>query len=102
MSTIEWIATTLLVLFVGLVLGKRLGRKERSGDFTQPYAAPSRAIPEPAPRALGGEAAIVVREHLRAGRMIQAIKSYRDATGANLKEAKEAVEAIAAREGIRP
>ncbi|GAA1803315.1 hypothetical protein HC028_04860 [Planosporangium flavigriseum] len=41
----------------------------------------------------------VVRE-LEAGRKIQAIKAYRDATGAGLKEAKDAVEALARSRGL--
>ena len=39
---------------------------------------------------------------LRESQFIQAIKVYRKATGLGLKEAKEAVEGIAARQGIRP
>lgn len=37
---------------------------------------------------------------IRESRKLQAIKVYRDRTGAGLKEAKDAVEALAAREGI--
>ncbi len=37
---------------------------------------------------------------LRAGRKIEAIKEYRQRTGTGLKEAKESVEALAARHGI--
>ena len=36
-----------------------------------------------------------VRDLLKAGQKIQAIKEFREQTGASLKEAKEAVEAIA-------
>jgi ribosomal protein L7/L12 len=39
-------------------------------------------------------------ELLRAGRKIEAIKEYRQRTGAGLKDAKESVEALAARHGI--
>ncbi|WP_442877600.1 ribosomal protein L7/L12 [Dactylosporangium sp. AC04546] len=39
-------------------------------------------------------------DELQAGRKIQAIKLYREATGAGLKEAKDAVEALAARYGL--
>ncbi|MFH1923160.1 MAG: ribosomal protein L7/L12 [Planctomycetota bacterium] len=38
--------------------------------------------------------------HLHEGRKIQAIKVYREKTGVGLKDAKEAVEAIAAKHGI--
>ncbi|MEU7616084.1 hypothetical protein AB0M91_12860 [Micromonospora rifamycinica] len=37
-----------------------------------------------------------VREHLARGDKIKAIKAYREATGTDLRTAKEAVEAIAA------
>jgi ribosomal protein L7/L12 len=37
-----------------------------------------------------------IESHLFAGRKIQAIKIYREATGLGLKEAKDAVEAIEA------
>ncbi|QDU59287.1 hypothetical protein Pan216_01150 [Planctomycetes bacterium Pan216] len=43
-----------------------------------------------------------VLDLLREGRKIQAIKLVREHTGAGLKEAKEAVEAIAAKHGIEP
>jgi ribosomal protein L7/L12 len=39
---------------------------------------------------------------LRQGLKIDAIKLYRERTGAGLKEAKEAVEALASRHGIAP
>jgi ribosomal protein L7/L12 len=41
-----------------------------------------------------------VLEHVRAGRWIHAIKLYRETTGSGLKEAKEAVEAMARSAGI--
>ena len=40
--------------------------------------------------------------NLEEGKKIQAIKAYRDATGAGLAEAKEAVEEIARRRGLEP
>lgn len=43
-----------------------------------------------------------VLEHLTAGRKIEAIKVYRQATGVGLKQAKDAVEALARRNGIDP
>jgi ribosomal protein L7/L12 len=39
---------------------------------------------------------------LRAGRKIDAIKVYRERTQAGLKEAKDAVEALAAEHGVAP
>jgi|GEM_PF-2467445 len=41
-----------------------------------------------------------VLEHVRAGRWIHAVKHYRETTGSGLKEAKEAVEAMARSAGI--
>jgi hypothetical protein len=40
-------------------------------------------------------------QELRAGRKIEAIKAYREATGASLREAKDAVEAIAKQRGLQ-
>ncbi|MEU4624681.1 ribosomal protein L7/L12 [Actinoplanes sp. NPDC023801] len=41
-----------------------------------------------------------VLQQLLAGRKIHAIKEYRDATGAGLKEAKDAVELLARQRGL--
>lgn len=41
-----------------------------------------------------------LRELLRGGQKIEAIKRYRERTGAGLKEAKDAVEALAAEAGL--
>lgn len=41
-----------------------------------------------------------VVEHLRAGRKIQAIKAFREATGAGLADAKNEVDAMARRMGL--
>jgi ribosomal protein L7/L12 len=43
-----------------------------------------------------GDVTEEVRALVRAGRMIEAIKLYRERTGAGLKEAKDAVDGIAA------
>jgi Ribosomal protein L7/L12 C-terminal domain len=42
-----------------------------------------------------------VVEHLRAGNKIQAIKAFREATGAGLADAKNEVDAMARRMGLR-
>jgi ribosomal protein L7/L12 len=43
---------------------------------------------------------LAVLEELMAGRKIQAIKAYREATGAGLKEARDAVELLARQRGL--
>ncbi len=48
------------------------------------------------------ELARQIAEALQKGGKIHAIKLYRKATGVGLKEAKDAVEALAARHGIQP
>jgi ribosomal protein L7/L12 len=54
----------------------------------------------PAPPSVDPALEREVVSQLEQGRKIAAIKIYREATGARLKEAKEAVEAIAERHGI--
>lgn len=49
-----------------------------------------------APAAVDGDLSDTIRALVRAGRMIDAIKLYRERTGAGLKDAKDAVDAIAA------
>jgi hypothetical protein len=60
--------------------------------------AATAGLGEPAPSALDFED--LLAKLVREGKKIQAIKQYRDATGAGLKEAKEYVEWLAARRGI--
>jgi ribosomal protein L7/L12 len=55
------------------------------------------SLPQQVPVEADLERAVVAQ--LEEGRKIPAIKLYREATGAGLKEAKEAVEAIAERHG---
>lgn len=61
--------------------------------------AEGRQAPEPS-RGFDAAAHNAVREALLAGQKIHAIKLYREATGVGLKEAKEAVEAMAVNEGF--
>jgi ribosomal protein L7/L12 len=55
---------------------------------------------QPVPADTGDEFENRLLDLARAGRKIEAIKEYRQRTGAGLKEAKDAVEALAARHGI--
>lgn len=52
------------------------------------------------PRAVESGLELAVLEVMRQGRKIEAIKLYRERTGAGLKQAKEAVDALAAEHGI--
>lgn len=70
---------------------------ERGGTLPSP-GVPATASQGP-PVASGSRDALVL-EHLLAGRKIDAVKAYRQATGAGLKEAKDAVEELARRHGI--
>ncbi|GIF41621.1 ribosomal protein L7/L12 [Actinoplanes xinjiangensis] len=90
-----------LVLLVLVVAGGRRGTVDRQA---QKLAAVERkldlimahlGIREPEPDVPGA-----VLQELLAGRKIQAIKEYRDATGVGLKEAKDAVEFLARQRGL--
>lgn len=71
---------------------------EARGDSAQPASQPpASAAPQPTDPT---EAQVVALMAL--GRKIEAIKVFRTATGAGLKEAKDAVEQIAQRYGISP
>ena len=69
----------------------RLAALERKVDLIMRHLG----ITEPAP-----EVNPLVLQELQAGRKIQAIKVYRELTGAGLREAKDEVEAIEARYGL--
>lgn len=56
---------------------------------------PTLSAPEPPPRQLTPEERFIIRKELLAGRKIGAIKVYRELTGAGLRTAKEAVDAMA-------
>ncbi|MET7423540.1 hypothetical protein [Dactylosporangium sp. NPDC005555] len=104
-GTMEWIvpfAVLLPFVLVVLVAGsgrraaadhhaRRLAEIERKLDLVMDHLG----IREPEPRVPDA----VLRE-LLAGRRIQAIKEMRAATGASLREAKDAVDLIAQRHGI--
>jgi ribosomal protein L7/L12 len=75
-----------------------LGLKEAKDLVDAVAAGRDVALPAPASPAPAGDRDLV--ELLKAGRKIDAIKLHRERTGLGLKEAKDAVEALAAREGI--
>ena len=56
----------------------------------------------PHPHGIGKDVEPELLSLLRRGEKIQAIKLYREKTGAGLKEAKDAVEALARRHGLTP
>lgn len=61
-------------------------------------SSPASEEPAPDPRSLEGQ----VLALLQGQKKIPAIKLYREKTGAGLKQAKDAVEALAAKHGISP
>jgi ribosomal protein L7/L12 len=71
---------------------RRLAAVERKLDLVMAHLG----IHEPEPDAPGA-----VLQELLAGRKIQAIKAYREATGAGLREAKDAVELLARQRGLQ-
>lgn len=72
-------------------IGRGQPPESLGGASTAPPAAPTDA-------ALQQE----VVELLHAGAGLEAVKRYRDRTGASLKQSKDAVDAIALRHGLRP
>ncbi|MEV4478527.1 hypothetical protein [Micromonospora coxensis] len=92
----EFTLALLLVLSLTLLLAQsaRTGRR----DATALRLAEIERRLDLVMRHLGvvdrGPALPGVREHLARGEKIQAIKAYREATGADLRTAKEAVEAM--------
>jgi ribosomal protein L7/L12 len=105
MAGMEWVvpvAVTLPLVLVALaVAGGRRGAADRQA---QRLAAVERKLDlimahldvhEPEP-----DVPDVVLRELLAGRKIQAIKEYREATGVGLREAKDAVELLARQRGL--
>ena len=101
----EWIVPFAVLLpFILVVLVADSGRRAAADHQARRLAAIERKLDlvidhlglrEPEP-----DAPAVVMQELLAGRKIQAIKVYRAATGATLREAKDAVEALARQRGI--
>jgi ribosomal protein L7/L12 len=79
------------LLIIGFVVGRVTAPSKRTTVTYEPTR--SRAVGEP-PRADPG-----VEAALRAGNKIEAIRRYRKLNGTGLKEAKDAVEVLAARLG---
>lgn len=99
-----WLLYLLLPLLVVYLIGesdrrtaaKRQARRLAAVERKLGLIMDHLGIREPEPQAPAG-----VLNELSAGRKIQAIKKYRDATGVGLKEAKDAVEQLASRHGLR-
>jgi ribosomal protein L7/L12 len=97
-TTVVLVGVAVLVLLIALLgrggstrqLERRLERVERKLDLLMQHLD----VPQPGPT--GPDLAVDqdVVNLARAGRKIEAIKRYRELTGAGLKEAKDAVERI--------
>ena len=81
------------LLLIGFLLGRLTAPRERSTVVYRP--AGERADRTPGGADDGADAEI--EAYLRAGRKIEAVRRYRNAYGTDLKAAKDAVEAVAAR-----
>jgi ribosomal protein L7/L12 len=87
--TPEFVLIGAALLIIGFVVGRVTAPRKRT---TVTYEPPRpRAATRPPSIDPGIEASI------RAGNMIEAIRRYRQLNGTSLKEAKDAVEALAAR-----
>jgi ribosomal protein L7/L12 len=98
-------AAVVIAFSLGVLIGRRDGRRQHAGA---PNDAASRAKVIKVPPGSAAESTSTsftlsapeavqdaeLREHLEHGRMISAIKRYRDLTGVGLREAKQAVEAL--------
>lgn len=100
----EWMPLLVLLTVVLVLLVGGSGRRAAANRQARRLAAVERkldlimdhlGIREPEPGTPAG-----VLEELLAGRKIQAIKVYREATGVGLKDAKDAIELLASRHGL--
>ena len=82
---------TVVAGVVMLVLGFAVGRASARGE-TRTVTTVVRS-----PRDADAAADARIEQHVRAGETILAVKLYRETYGGGLKEAKDAVDAIAAR-----
>lgn len=89
------LSSTALVLALLLQLPRRDGRGDGSFRLVE-IERRQRLIMEHLGIVDRGPTLPGVRDHLARGDKIKAIKAYREATGVDLRTAKEAVEAIAA------
>jgi hypothetical protein len=78
--------------------GARLDQAASRGGASAGLENPPAPADEPDPESLDGRILALVR----AGQKIPAIKLHREAMQSGLKEAKDAVEALAARHGVAP
>jgi ribosomal protein L7/L12 len=85
----NWTASGILTSFLLLTIGYFLGRASKAANISRPQ--PSQWKPDASISDSQIEAA------LRAEKKIEAIKLYRQRSGAGLKEAKDAVESVAQR-----
>ena len=96
-TSIDWhiIIVAVVAYFIGFVSGRSAGRRGASGATVQAYAPPvslSTALPiEQWPPYAAQE----FERYMQQGKKIEAIKIYREQTGVGLKDAKDAVEAMA-------
>ena len=98
-------AAVVIAFSLGVLIGRRDGRRQHSGA-QDGAASRGKVIKVPPGSAAESTSASFtlsapeavqdaeLREHLENGRMISAIKRYRDLTGVGLREAKQAVEAL--------
>ncbi|MEU8262493.1 hypothetical protein AB0C02_17905 [Micromonospora sp. NPDC048999] len=99
----EWISLLVLLAVLGQLMVGGRGRRAADRQARQLAAVERKlglimdhlGIREPEP-----DAPATVLEELMAGRKLQAIKVYRDATHTSLTEAKDAVELLARRYGL--
>lgn len=99
-------AAVVIAFALGVILGRRDERRRLPGNALHSAGTrvkhidvPPRDDATPLAASLvlpAAEAAqdAELREHLEAGRMISAVKRYRELTGVGLREAKQAVEAL--------
>ena len=99
MTSLEWILGGAVLLLLGFVVSSRLREgRDLMGpprDFRPPRPAPRPPTsPVAAQTGLSPESQSAIAAALRDGNKIGAIKLYREATGADLKASKDAVEAM--------
>ena len=99
-------AAVVIAFSLGVLMGRRDARRQHPGGTQDGAASRGKVIEVPPGSAsepiaasftLSASEAVQdaeLREHLEHGRMISAIKRYRDLTGVGLREAKQAVEAL--------
>jgi ribosomal protein L7/L12 len=105
MTGMEWIVPFVVLLpFVLVILVADSGRRTAADHQARRIAAIERKLDlildHLELREAEPDVPAAVLQELLAGRKVQAIKVYRDATGTSLKEAKDAVEAMARQRGI--